>query len=188
MRFATLDIETSNLNADFGFIICVVVKEYGSDNKPKIFRIDQYPGWEKNVFDDKKLVKDVRNYLENFDGIITYNGRNFDLPFLTSQVVAYGYQPIKALFHVDVFYTTRYRLRLHNSKLNTLITFLNTYRGGKKKVEEKTAINTIYYKKAITGRKDGIDYIVKHCVKDVVALEQCYDLLKDQVFSLRKGY
>jgi len=187
MNFLTLDIETSNLNADFGFVITVVGKPYkGKDLK--VFRIDDYKGFEKARYNDKPLIEDVRKYLLEFDGLITYNGRNFDLPFLRSQLICYGFEPMKDMFHVDVYYITKYRLRLHNNKLNSLIHFLNTYRAGKKKLEEKTFINSLYYRKAITGNKSGIDELVRHCKKDVLALEQCYDLLKPEVRSLKKSY
>lgn len=183
MKFAILDIETSNLNADFGFVICAVVKEYNNNNL-KIFRIDNYKGWNTAKYNDKEMIKDIVKELNKYDGVITYNGRNFDLPFLRSQIIAYDLEHLPSLFHVDVYYATKYRLRLHNSKLNTLITFLNTYRSGKKRLEEKTAINSLYYKQAITGDKKGINKLVHHCVKDVVALEQCYDYLKNEIKTL----
>jgi len=187
LKFVSLDIETSNLNADFGFVVCVVAKEYGKE-KMDIFRIDDYKVWKKARYNDKPLVKDVREYLQEYDGLITYNGRNFDLPFLRSQLICYGLEPMKDMFHVDVFYITKYRLKLHNNKLNSLICFLNSTRSGKKKIEEKTYINSMYYRQAITGDKSGINKLVEHCKKDVKALEQCYELLKPEVRSLRKSY
>lgn len=186
MKFAVLDIETSNLSADFGFIVCAVVKEY---NGPyKVFRIDDYPEWTKQKYNDKGLVRDLVKELSKYDGIITYNGKNFDIPFLRSQVIAYDLGKIKDLFHIDVFYLTRYKLKLHNNKLNTLIQFLNTYRSGKKRIEEKTNINSLYYRQAITGDKRGINELVKHCVKDVLALEQCYEFLKSEVRNLSRSF
>lgn len=187
MNFLTLDIETSNLNADFGFVICAIAKEYAKKDI-KVFRIDDYKGYENARYNDKPLVKDLRDYLVGYDGLITYNGRNFDLPFLRSQLICYGIEPMKDMFHVDVFYIVKYRLKLHNNKLNTLIHFLNSTRGSKKRIEEKTYINSLYYRKAITGDRSGINELVTHCKKDVKALEQCYDMLKPEIRSLKKSY
>lgn len=187
MNFCTLDIETSNLNADFGFVITAVAMDY-STKKVTVFRIDDYKGFERARYNDKPLVKAIRNHLMKYDGLVTYNGRNFDLPFLRSQLLCYDIEPMKDMFHVDVFYVVKYRLKLHNNKLNSLIQFLNTTRKNKKTIEEKTFINSMYYRKAITGDKSGIEELIRHCKKDVLALEQCYDLLKPEVRSLRKSY
>lgn len=187
MKFITLDIETSNLNADFGFVICVVGKEYGK-KAIDIFRIDEYEGYNTARYNDMPLIKDVRQYLADYDGLITYNGRNFDLPFLRSQMMCYGIEPMRDMFHIDVYYITKYRLKLHNNKLNSLIHFLNSKRGSKKRITEKTFINSDYYRRAITGDSTGIDELVDHCKRDVKALEECYELLKPEVRSLRKSY
>ena len=190
MNFIVLDIETSNLNADFGFVICAVCKEYGINGKGgiKIFKIDDYREWLDARYNDKPLVKDLSEHLNKYDGIVTYNGRNFDIPFLRSQLISYELPKIKDMFHIDVYYLTKYKLKLHNNKLNSLIHFLNTYRDKKKKVEEKTYINSLYYRKAVTGDKSGITELVRHCTKDVIALEQCYDCLKSEMRSLSRSF
>lgn len=187
MQFCTLDIETSNLNADFGFVLCAVLKPYPG-GKAEVYRIDKTKRWIKAKYDDKELIEQIVKRLNDFDGVITYNGRNFDIPFLRSQIIGYDIDRLKDMFHVDVYYLTRYKLRLHNAKLFTLIEFLNTYRSGKKRIEEKTAINSNYYKRAITGDTKGINALVDHCVRDVVALEQCYDFLKREMKSLSRSY
>jgi len=186
VKFLSLDIETSNLNADFGFVLCAVCKPYGE--KHKVFRIDDYEEWIDARYNDKPMIKELIEYLNQFDGLITYNGRNFDIPFLKSQVIGYDLPHLKDMFHVDVYYLVKYKLKLHNNKLQSLIEFLNTYRSGKKRIEEKTHINALYYRKAITGDKSGIDELVKHCIKDVIALEQCYDYLKTEIKSISKTF
>lgn len=188
MKFAVLDIETSNLNADFGFMICAVVKEYGNDEGIKIFRIDKYPQWQKQKFNDKGLVKELVEYLDKFDGIITYNGKRFDIPFIRSRIIFWRERPLKRLFHIDVLDIVRYRLKIHNGKLNSLIEFLNSNEEiNVEKIEEKTSINNTYYMRAVTGDRKGLNYLVEHCEKDVIALEQCYDFLKDQINILRRS-
>lgn len=186
MLFCTLDIETSNLNADFGFVLCAVIKPYRE--KHKVFRIDDYPEWIDARYNDKPMVEALVNYLNTFDGVITYYGRWFDIPFLNSELFAYELPGIKDMFHVDMHQVVKYNLKLHNNRLQTLIEYFNTFPVGKKHIEEKTHINALYYRKAITGDKTGIDELVKHCVKDVKALEQCYDVLKPKIRSIHKNY
>ena len=186
MLFASLDIETSNLNADFGYILCAVVKPYR--DKPKIFRIDDYKEWVSAKYNDKPMIKELVKHLNTFDGLVTYFGRYFDIPFLRSQIIAYDLPRIKDMFHIDVHQLVRYKLKLHNNKLQTLIEYLNTYRSGKKRIEEKTHINALYYRKAVTGDRSGINELSRHCIKDVIALEQCYDFLKSEMRALSRSY
>lgn len=186
MKFASFDIETSNLNADFGFVLCAVVKPY--EKKARIFRIDDYPEWVDARYNDKPMIEELVEYLNTFDGLVSYFGRWFDIPFLRSQIIAYDLPKIKDMFHIDVHQIVKYKLKLHNNRLQSLIEFLNTFRSGKKRIEEKTHINALYYRKAITGDKSGIDELVKHCVKDVIALEQCYEFLKSEMKSLSRSY
>lgn len=187
MKFAVLDIETSNLNADYGFIICAVVKPYEM-GEPQVFRIDNYSIWKNQKFNDKYLIRDLTEYLEDYDGIITYNGKRFDIPFIRSRILFWRERHIKRLFHIDVLDIVRYRLKIHNAKLNSLIEFLNSNEEiNVEKIEEKVALNNTYYMRAITGDKKGLNYLVEHCIKDVIALEQCYDFLKEQINILRRS-
>jgi hypothetical protein len=46
------DLESSSLNADFGIVLCGVVKAAGK--KPKIFRLDAYhPDWDRERGNDR---------------------------------------------------------------------------------------------------------------------------------------
>lgn len=186
MRFATFDIETSNLNADFGFVLCAVVKPY--KEKYRVFRIDDYPEWRDVRYNDKPMIQEFVDYINQFDGLITYFGKYFDLPFINSELSAYGLGEIKDMFHIDVHDHVKRYLKLHNNRLETVIEYYNTFAEGRKMIEQKTHINSLYYRKAITGDKSGLDELVKHCIKDVVSLEQVYDLLKSKIKSIRRCY
>lgn len=186
MQFCSLDIETSNLNADFGFVLCIVCKSY--HGKTKIFRIDDYPEWVDARYNDKPMIDELVKHLNTFDGVITYFGRWFDIPFLNSELSAYGLPEIRDMFHIDLHDYVKKYLKLHNNRLQTVIEYYNTFAEGRKKIESKTHINSIAYRQAVTGDKAGIDKIVDHCKRDVVALEQCYDVLKSKIRSIRRNY
>jgi uncharacterized protein YprB with RNaseH-like and TPR domain len=186
MNFLSLDIETSNLNADFGFILCVVCKPY--HGKTKVFRIDDYKEWIDAKYNDKPMIDELVKYLADYDGVITYFGKWFDIPFLNSELSAYGLPELRDMFHVDMHDLVKKSMKLHNNRLQTVIEYFNTFAEGKKRIEQKTHINALYYRKAITGDKSGIDELVKHCVKDVLALEQVYDILKSKIRRICRVY
>lgn len=68
------DLETSSLNANFGIVLCGVIK--GSDRKkPYVFRGDEYEPWKQGKrSDDHLLVKDIVACLSQYDVLVAHNG------------------------------------------------------------------------------------------------------------------
>ena len=82
MRIAAFDIETTNLNALMGGLLCTsfkpiaVSKEFTESSEecvPYTLRLDRCRG--KDWEDDSKLVDKVVRELETYDVIVSWNGR-----------------------------------------------------------------------------------------------------------------
>jgi hypothetical protein len=68
------DLETTNLSADFGVILCGVVKP--SVGRVKIFRADRLsPTWPRRRSDDSRVVGAIVAELSNYDIWVAHNGR-----------------------------------------------------------------------------------------------------------------
>lgn len=179
MKTAIVDVETTNLNPTHGWTICAVVMNYNT-GKLKIFRIDQYKTYGRRKWDDKLLIKSLIDELRNYDVIVTYNGTRFDKKWISTLSLYWGIKPLGEVYHVDVYKVVKRNFKMYNYKLQTLINYLNS-RELEEYIVEKTPIDTINYKRAITGDKKGIDYVVDHCKRDVEALTQIYDLIKPYI-------
>jgi hypothetical protein len=68
----TFDIEATSLNASFGYALCAAIKPIGK--KARIYRIDDYPSYKQEPWDDSKLVEDISKDLERCDIVVTWNG------------------------------------------------------------------------------------------------------------------
>lgn len=160
----TWDLETSNLNASIGFLLCCVIKPWGGE--AKTFRIDESPGYDDNRSDDRWLAKQIRAELEKHVIAIAYNGQRFDAPFLNTRLMLAKAKPISPVVkHLDPLYAARYRLRLHSNRLETLVETFGIR-------NKKTPLDGNLWIKAAVGVKGALDVVVKHCVKDVFALEE----------------
>ena len=178
MNVAMLDLETSNLNADYGVILCGVFKPY--KGKPEVFRIDKTSSYKARPWDDAELVKDILKHIagdgkkrEAIDILVTYNGAMFDAPFLTSRAMLTDIN-IRENFsfkHIDLYWVARKKLKLHDAKLDTVARFLKCH-------VSKTHIDPETWNKAVTGYQPALDYVVDHCVKDVQVLEEVYEKMK----------
>jgi uncharacterized protein YprB with RNaseH-like and TPR domain len=172
MRVALFDLEMSNLNADYGMVLCAVVKPYKEE--PTIIRCDDMPSFAKYPWLDTQLAKRIRDELEQYDIIVSWNGVRFDIPFLNARLMQAGATPMKRVKHIDLLYQARFKFKLSSNSLANVQEFLHLK-------HHKTAIQGNNWTKAMRGSRSSMDYIVKHCVLDVQVLEETYDKMKGLV-------
>lgn len=162
MRAASFDLETTNLNANFGVILCACIKPF---DKPVItLRGDHYPTWKKQRSKDIQLCKDIWKELEKYDILIAHNGVNFDVPFLRTRLMKAGVRMPQPKV-VDPVRLARRYLRLGYNSLEQVAAHLGFY--------GKTSVAGDYWMQAsLDGSKKAMNYIVEHCVADVELLEK----------------
>lgn len=168
-----LDLETSNLNADYGVILCGVFKPLGKQSE--VIRLDHSPDYKKKPWDDSWVVKQLAKYISQHkvDILVTYNGSMFDVPFLNARAMLTDIN-LRENFvfkHIDLYWIARKKIHTHDNKLDTVARFLKCH-------TSKTHIEGDCWTRAMTGDKKSMDYIVEHCVKDVKVLEEVYEKMK----------
>lgn len=166
-RILSFDLETSDLAADVGFMLCMGYK-WLHEPKVRMLRIDQFAGYRKDTTDDRKLVTAARAVFDEADLVVSWYGRNgaFDEPFLRTRLVAHGLPPLAPKLFWDGQQKSRGYLRMRNNRLANAGSLL----GG----NNKTAFHGPTWMRAIAGQKKALDYIVAHCIIDVEQLERVY--------------
>ena len=167
MRACSFDLETSNLNANFGIILCAVVKPF--DGTCRVFRGDAYPKWKKHRSDDSALCHDIMEELQRYDIWIAHNGTNFDIPFLRTRLMRTGIRMPQPKI-VDPVRLARRYLRLGYNSLEQVAAHFGIY--GKTKVE-----GHYWMEATLDGSVVAMNYIVEHCIADVRLLEKVADKL-----------
>ena len=120
---AVFDIETTNLGADFGVVLCAVVKPIGENFAPRIFRLDSTKHEVRE--EDKYLVLQVKEELEKHEIVISYNGIRFDIPFLNTRLMYHNKDIIKELLHIDLIMPARKNFRMYRKSLQNVINLLD---------------------------------------------------------------
>lgn len=181
-RIWAWDLETSSLNANGGFIISASVVDVSKPTKVlRSFRVDSYPGWVDDPWNDRDLVRELSVFLGEADTWITYYGKRFDAPFLSTRIVYWRSKGDKKLAHlenvphIDLYDTAKRRLRLHSNRLQVVSDLLG--HGAKTPLQLPTWI------KAAGGHKPSIDYIAKHCDKDSIILAKNYLSLRPLIVA-----
>ena len=175
MRILAWDIEASSLVADFGIVFCVGFKEVGT-GKPEVMSLLDYD--EKDVIRaEKLLLKDVSKRLLESDVWLTHFGTWFDVPFVNTRLIYHKLPILPPNYsHIDTWKISRNRLKLQNNRLMSIQNFLGTK-------DEKNAIKPLMWVRALGGHTPSMKYIVNHCRRDVLVLEEAYERLKPLVID-----
>ena len=165
------DIEATNLSANFGYILCIGIKNLNEPNKKtRIYSVDDYPLYKKDPTNDSALLEDAGKDLEDAGAWITWYGGGFDVPFVQTRRLFHKMKPLPMVPHIDGWRIAKYKMKLNSNRLATVSTFLE--------VEEKTALNGPIWIKASAGDRDALRYIKEHCVQDVIVLEQVFKKIR----------
>jgi uncharacterized protein YprB with RNaseH-like and TPR domain len=167
-----IDIETFNLSADFGIIFCGVIKEEGK--KPKVFRHDHLcKTWKTRRSDDSNVTRVIAEEMSKHPIWIAHNGKRFDLPYINTRLLRNGMKPLMApKVLVDPVELARNKLRMSYNSLDKIAALLGC--------NSKTEVDPdVWNKAAFDGCTKSMDYIIAHCIEDVITLEKMVDKLKE---------
>lgn len=165
-RVMLFDLETTNLKADFGYLLAVGYKFLG-EKKPTVLSIKHTNGVTKFRSAEKALVKAFREVYLSADVIVTYNGKRFDVPYLNAKMLEYDLGILPNLPHVDHYWTVKNNLGISRKSLQNAAYYL-------KLSAEKTPVEGRIWVDAMMGDRKALKYIVDHCAADVDILEELH--------------
>lgn len=167
------DLEATNLNADFGIILCIGYTWLGS-GKYNLIKITDTPEYKKFIGDDSGVVRAFAKVLSQADEQVTWYGKRFDEPFLRARSIAANLKPnehFPPVNHTDLWETCRKELKLSSNRLASAQSFLQL-------PDSKTSVDRRHWNRASFGDKKSIKYILEHCILDIKVLEQAYYKLR----------
>lgn len=181
-KAAIFDIESTSLDAQYGLLLCVSIKQVNADDtkgKTVTIRIDD-PRNKGGVFDDRWVVRETIKELNKYDLLVGWFSSRFDIPFLNTKAIQYKMLPPQRNFRRDLCFVSRFSLKLKNNRLATVGKWLFGESG-------KTFLDWAVWLKAQRGDKKAIGYIVRHCEKDVLETEKVYKRFIPLLGVLRKN-
>jgi uncharacterized protein YprB with RNaseH-like and TPR domain len=177
MDILSLDIEASNLSADFGIILTFGSKVVGK-GRPSVLNILDYRDVSGDLIRaEKRMLVDICKVMLSADVWLTHYGTWYDLVFINSRLLYHGMPVLPPSYpHIDTWKISRNRLKLRNNRLATIQQFLNL-------PSEKNAIQPEQWIRALGGHKSSMDYIVEHNRRDVLVLEEAYNRLRPLILD-----
>lgn len=173
-----IDIEASQLKADWGIALCVSILDLNSDHN-FVRTITKEEVFSDSV--DKSLIKDTVKEMRTYDRLIGFYASNmrFDIPFLRTRAVFHNldFPGFGEIVMEDLYPVIRYKFKLSSNRLNNACEALLGH-------TNKTHWLWKHWLRAVQGNQASLDYIQDHCIKDTQEVKRLYQ--KIYKFS-RKG-
>ena len=151
-----LDIETSSLEADAGIIVGAGLMS--EDGKSQYLEA-------RKTTEEKPLLTKLLDQLEPFDVIVTWSGRGFDIPYLTSRLLKHRMDPRTVLskMHLDLNEVVKSRLRLTFTYLDHVCEFFEIKRN-----RGPMGLDVPHlFVRALEGDEEALRSIRDHCLDDL---------------------
>ncbi len=181
-RTCILDIETEDLNADFGIMICWCLLDLDSNKLEEdcitANDIKLYKSIKRNVNtkEDKRILTSLVAKLSNYDWVITHYGSLFDLKFIRTRAVIceVEFPEFGKMFQQDTckMLWNKFKLRYNN-----LGHASRTLTG--KTNKDKLSLSITHG--CIRGEQWAFDVTLKHCRNDVLDTKRLYNKISPYV-------
>lgn len=120
--------------------------------------------------DDKTLVKEVYDLLQQADVVIAHNGDHFDLPKMNTRFLYYDMQPPSPYLTVDTRDTAKRAFGFTSNKLDYLAKYLG--------LPVKLDTDFDLWVRCSNGEGEALDYMHKYNTQDIFVLEDVYVKLR----------
>jgi uncharacterized protein YprB with RNaseH-like and TPR domain len=166
-KLVFFDIESTGLRGDYGSIICASFKPY--NEPPMTVSIRQ-------LGNDQRVVREIKEMLESFDCWCSYYGKGFDIPMIQTRLLKWGLEPVKSKHHIDLYFTLKTHLLMSRKSLAQMEGFLGTH-------QQKMGVSPNVWSEMGFNIEQHLPTMMERCETDVIGLENVYDrtrhLIKD---------
>lgn len=169
-----LDLETTDLEADRGVILCASYESSKEPGKVRTLRQDQLnPGWRKGLRgNDRELVKRICKLVREHDVIVAHNGSRFDIPMLRTRALRWKLRPLQEVKLVDPCTIAFRKFKLRSNSLGRIADYVGIK-------DKKTPLDmSVWADVMLNGSKTGMNKIVKHCEADIRVLSGVLNFVK----------
>lgn len=151
-----------------GGIISFCAK-WAGEPESKVIYMDQR-GKEKNLFNDKVMMKKLWQLLDEADIVCAHNGNRFDIPKINARFIANDLGSPSSFKKIDTLLLARSNFSFFSNKLAHLSSlFAKT-----KKDEHKEFPGFSLWDQCLKGNKKAWMSMEKYNKKDVIALEEVF--------------
>lgn len=154
-----------------GYILSWSCKWIGSDKVYFDSIYNHKKEFKANPKDDSTIMKTLWTFLDEADIIVGHNGDGFDLKWINTSLVKYGFKPVSPYKTIDTLTVARRHFKFQSNKLEYIANFFGI--GSKYKHP-----GFPMWKDCMNGKQEAWTNIEKYNKHDVYLLEGIYHKLK----------
>jgi DNA polymerase elongation subunit (family B) len=143
----------------------------GNYSKPKTIGVADYDTFSKDPYDDKKLMKDLREIVEEADVLVGHNVDGFDYKLYNTRAFINGLEPTSPKITIDTLKILRRHMAMPHNRLDSVGKKLGI--GGKLETRGMDLWIDV-----VNGSKKAMKEMEEYCERDVEILNQLYFLLR----------
>ena len=125
----------------------------------------------EDPLDDRGTVLSLHRLLDNADIIVTYNGKNFDIPYFQARCIEMGLEPPSPYKHVDLFQVVKQNFRMPHRSLDAVAKHLGLE--GK-----KSHSGFELWVSCIAGDMKAWEEMIEYNIQDISVTENVYRALR----------
>lgn len=169
-RKGCVDIEASNLKADFGVILSWCIKTVGTD---EVWYDCMTPKDVTSDLKDSRITESLIDTIWKYDRLIGHYSCRFDIPFIRTRAIHWGmpFPTHGMIWHTDTWLMARSKLCISSNRQGNVAQAVQD-------IDIKTRIRPDIWLDVQFGsnkvKKKALDYVLDHNVKDVEQLEGNY--------------
>mgnify|MGYP000075515246 FL=1 len=168
---AFFDIEATGLRGDYNSILVGSIKPFLG--KPYSFVVKQ-PG------NDNKVVRDLKDALEQYDCWVTYYGKGFDIPMLNTRLLKWGAKPVEKRHHLDMYFSLKSNLLTARKSQGHLLSWLAA-------PEQKMTVGADVWNEVIANPNGkAMKTMIERCESDVEGLQGLYERTKHVLRDIKR--
>lgn len=161
-EFIYFDIETLGLS--YKPVIVIGLAEY------KNFQLNTYQYVVTNINEESSVLHCFQEHLKGKRAMVTYNGKNFDVPYVKERFNHYGIESFQEIPNFDLLFFTRkaWRNAMPNCKLGTVEKYQLDI--DRKEDIPGALVPDFYYTYYTRGNPGPLKTIVEHNRQDIISM------------------
>lgn len=163
------DIEATGLKGDYDSILVVSILPYHGD--PITLSVDR-------VGNDREVVKQAKDILENFGIWCGFYSRGYDIKMLNTRLFKWKSLPVEKSLHLDLYFQLKSHL---STSRRSQAHYMNWFKvDGKEDHEdmEKMSVGADTWSEMAYNMDKHMPIMIKRCESDVKGLRALYDHTK----------
>jgi len=134
-----------------------------------------------DITDDRALVNEYARALEEYDILVSWNGKLFDVPVIGGRLAYHGDPQLMPQMHIDLmYYATGQFARIGRKSLQSVSEYFEV-------ANKKTPLRVRQWDAAMAGKPEAYASIVEHCDADVLVLRDVFPKVKRFIRTIHRA-